>query len=239
MIESGLQLVSTAPPSLGGMADRQAALLESGKELVAANSLVTELTQSLNALIGFAPDTELELTAPEFVDETVSLREATQQAIASNAEVVEAEQAVVKARAAAKLSKLEYVPDVAVIGAYTYQTAIPLLPRDFSFIGVMATYNIFDFGKRENIVSEHKTQLSMAEASLALVRAKVAASVQKSFLDLERVRQIRDLTRQVAVMFQSSSEAKTSLANAEANMYQAVLDYRVAFAQLKRTVDGQ
>ena len=79
----------------------------------------------------------------------------------------------------------------------------------------------------------------MAEASLALVRAKVAASVQKSFLDLERVRQIRDLTRQVAVMFQSSSEAKTSLANAEANMYQAVLDYRVAFAQLKRTVDGQ
>ena len=238
MIESGLQLVSTAPPPLSGMADRHA-LPEARKELVAAKSLVTELTQSLNALIGLSPDTELELTAPEFVDETVSLREATQQAIASNAEVVEAEQAVVKARAAAKLSKLEYVPDVAVIGAYTYQTAIPLLPRDFSFIGVMATYNLFDFGKRENIVSEHKTELSMAEANLDLVKAKVAASVQKSFLDLERIKQIRDLTRQVAVMYQSSSEAKISLANAEANMYQAELDYRVAFTQLKRAIEGR
>jgi outer membrane protein TolC len=163
----------------------------------------------------------------------------TQQAIASNVEVVEAEQAVVKARAAAKLSKLEYVPDVAVIGAYSYQTAIPLLPRDFSFIGVVATYNLFDFGKRENIVSEHKTQLSMAEANLELVKAKVAATVQKSFLDLDHVRQIRDLTRQIAVMYHSSSEAKISLAETEANMYQAEFDYRVAFAQLKHAIDGR
>ena len=103
----------------------------------------------------------------------------------------------------------------------------------------MATYNVFDFGKRENIVSAHKTQLSMAEANLEVVKAKVAASVQKSFLDLERIKQIRDLTRQVAVMYQSSSEAKISLGNAEANMYQAELDYRVALAQLKRAIDRQ
>jgi outer membrane protein TolC len=239
MIESELQLVSTVVPPLAGIADRQSALLEAGKELVAANSLVTESTRSLNALIGLAPDTKLELTAPEFVDEPVSLPQATQQAIAGNAEVVEAEQEVVKAKAAAKLSKLEYVPDVAVIGAYTYQTAIPLLPRDFSFIGVMATYNLFDFGKRENTLSEHKTELSMAEANLALVKAKVAASVQKSFLDLQRTKEIRDQRRQLAVMYQSSAEAKASVPSAEAQMYQSELDYRVALSQLKHIIDGR
>jgi outer membrane protein TolC len=241
MITEGVQLVSTAPPALAGTADRQTAVVEAQKELVAANNLVKDLTQSLNALMGFAPDTELELLVPEFADATFSLQEATQQAIASNAEIVEAEQAVVKARAAAKLSKLEYVPDVAVIGAYLYQTAIPLLPKDFSFIGVMATYNIFDFGKRENIVSEHKTQLSMAEANLAMVKANVAASVQKSFLDLNRTKEIRDLRRQLATMYRSSATAElnTTLVNAEGDMYQSELDYRVALSQLKHTINGR
>ena len=239
VIANGFQIVSTAPTSLVGVAEQETSL-EAGKELIAANSQVSELTQSLNALIGFPQDTELELIVPDLVVVgTLSLSEATQQALASNAEIVEAEQAVVKARAAAKLSKLEYVPDVAVIGGYSYQTAIPLLPRDFSFIGVVATYNLFDFGKRESIVSERKTQVSMAEANLDLVKAKVAASVQKTFLDLERIKQIRDLSRQLTIMYQASPEARTGLAKAEADMYQAELDYRVTFSRLKQTLNGQ
>jgi outer membrane protein TolC len=238
IVESPVQVVTTAPSSLNGVTDSHTALLEAMKELATANSKVSELTHSLNALIGFPPDTELELVAPDLAADTLSLSEASQQALANNVEIVEAEQAVVKARAAAKLSKLEYVPDVAVIGGYAYQTAVPLLPRDLSFIGVMATYNLFDFGKRESIVSERKSQLSMAEANLDLVKAKVAASVQKTFLDLERLKQIRNLTRQLAIMHQSSPEARTVLAKAEADMYQAELDYRVDFAQLKRSIDG-
>ena len=102
----------------------------------------------------------------------------------------------------------------------------------------MATYNVFDFGKRENIVSENKTQLSMAEANLALVKAKAAANVQKNFLDLERVRQIRDLTRQVAVMSQSSG-AKIDAPNLEANMYRPSSITAWPTHNFKRTVDGR
>ncbi len=38
-----------------------------------------------------------------------------------------------------------------MLGGYAFQNnLLPLLPRDFTFIGVMATYSIFDGGKREH-----------------------------------------------------------------------------------------
>jgi outer membrane protein TolC len=242
MLESAPQLASATPPA--NMMETKNALLDASKELAAADHEVTRLTQSLNALIGFPADTKLALAAPEPGTDTISMPQATQQAVANSTEVMEAQQTVVKARAASKLSKLEYVPAVTVIGGYINQTqpVLPLLPNDFSFIGFTATYNIFDFGKREKTISERNTQVSMAEANLTLVQAKVAAAVQKAFLDCERTRKIRDLTRQLAISYSypaSVMDNAAARAKAEAEMFQAEMDYRGASAQLRRLVDGR
>jgi len=245
--ESGLQLATTGEMRLGGLAERRTAFLAASKELVTVSSRVTELMQSLNLLIGLAPDTELELVDPEPVFENISLQQATQQAQANSHELVEAEQTVVKAGAAARLSKLEYVPDVAAIGGYVYERAIPLLPRDFSYIGVMASWNLFDFGKREKTISESNTQLALAKANLDLVRAKIAANAQKAFLDLERTRKIRDLTRQIVTGYRpvpisyptTKPDASAARAQAELEMYQTELDYRLALSQLKQLIEGR
>jgi outer membrane protein TolC len=240
-LQNTQQLASTVTLQTRNVVDHAAAFLEASKELVTTDSQVSELTQSLNALIGFAPDTKLVLAVPEPALETISLTQATQQAVTNSPEVVEAEQTLVKARAASKLSKFDYIPAVAVTGGYLNQTqpVIPLLPNDFSFIGVIATYNIFDFGKREKTVSERNTQVQMAEASVSMVKSKVAASVQKTFLDLQRSQKIRDLTRRLAASYQEASIEDTSArASAESEMFQAELDYRSAYTQLKQLVDG-
>ena len=139
------------------------------------------------------------------------------------------------------MSKLEYIPAVAVTGGYVNQPqpVIPLLPNDFSFLGVIATYNIFDFGKREKTLSERNTQVQMAEANVAMVKSKVAANVQKTFLDLQRSQKIRDLTRRLAAGYQETSLENTSARAAESEMFQAELDYRIARTQLKRLLDGR
>jgi outer membrane protein TolC len=222
-------------------------LVEVSKQLVTARTEAGELTKSLNALMGFDPETELELVAPDPVVQTISVHEATQQALANSPEIVEAEQNVAKARAARNLSKLDYVPEVAVVGGYVYQSAIPPLPLDFSYVGVMATLNLFDFGKREKTGKERKTQLEMAEAAVDLVKAKVAATVQKAFLDFERTRKIRDLTRQVAAAYsvtpvsyqEVALKAKADRAQAEEEMFEAELDYRLASAQLQQMIEGR
>lgn len=50
--------------------------------------------------------------------EEISLKEATDKALVSSPEVIEAEQNIVKARSAATLQKLSYVPVVAAMGGY-------------------------------------------------------------------------------------------------------------------------
>jgi outer membrane protein TolC len=159
MAERQAQIASATTEPLEGMTERQAALFEARKALLAANTQVKELTQSLAALMGTPLDTRFELAAPPPMIETISSAQAARQAIANNPEIVEAEQTIVKARAAHRLSKLEYVPDVAIIGGYINQTVIPALPNDFSFIGVVASFTLFDFGKRERAIKERRTQV--------------------------------------------------------------------------------
>jgi len=218
------------------------------KELAGATSKVQELMASLDDLLGWPDDTRLELVPPDPRFEDISLGQATEKALAANPEVIEAEQTVVKARAAAKIQKWNYVPVVAVVGGYAYNSnTIPLLPRDFSFIGVMGTYNIFDFGKREHTIKGADAQAEMAELALELTKAKVAAAVKNSSLELERLRQLSELTRRlgsrIEVQKASYDENGADIAEArkakvEAEMFQADLDYRQALAKL-RTLTGE
>jgi outer membrane protein TolC len=167
--------------------------------------------------------------------------------IAYNPEIVEAEETVVKAKAAHRLAKLEYVPDAVITGGYMFQTGIPALPDDFSWIGVIATWTLFDFGKRERTIKERGAQVTMAKANLEMVRAKVAAAAQKTVADLDRTRRILELTRQVASLQRAATrrdqdagpEATAALAKAEAEMFQAELDYRMAYARIKRAEGEQ
>jgi outer membrane protein TolC len=217
-------------------------LMETSNALAIAVAKVKELTASLNDMLGWPPETELELVPPDPGFEEISLNEATAKALAANPEVVEAEQNVVKARAASTIQKLAYVPTVAAIGGYAYNdNAIPLLPRDFSFIGIVATYNLFDFGKREHTIKGANAQAEMAELAVQLTKAKVAASVKNSHFELQRLRQLSELTRRLAsaIQVQKASYEESAVnivakkAKVEAEMFQADLEYRQALAKLK------
>jgi len=75
---------------------------------------------------------------------------------------------------------------------------------------------------------------------VAMMKSKVAASVQKSFLDLQRAEKIRDLTRRLAAGYKEAAlENPSAQAAEEAEMLQTELDYRDAYSQLKRLVDGR
>ena len=220
---------STAQPATAVGAAR-VWLLAAGK--------VKELTASLNDLVGLPPETRLELVPPEFLEERLSLAEAGAQAV--NADVVEAEQTAVKARAASALAKLEYVPSIAVIGGYAHQSAVNVvLPEDFSYVGVIATYTLFDSGKRERGVKERAAQVQAAELAVQLTKAKVAAAVRSSYFELERSRELVRLARQLvpAARVIAASYADDDIdpeqAQIEIELLRAELEHRQAYARVK------
>jgi outer membrane protein TolC len=122
------------------------------------------------------------------------------------------------------------------------------LPRDFSFVGVVATYNVFDFGKREHTIKGASAQAEMAEIAVQVAKAKVAAAVKSSHFELERSRQLSEFTRRLdsAIQLHRASYEENSAevtaakrAKVEAEMFQADLEYRRALAKLKTLMGEQ
>lgn len=161
--------------------------------------------------------------------------------------MIEAEQTVVKARAASALSKLEYVPTVAAVGGYMFQNAIPLVASNFGYGGVVASYNLFDFGKRESAAKEARTKVEMAEMALQMTKYKVTAEAKKSYSELERSRQLSKVAHKmgssVALLVSASSNPDNAAVNAaraelEVDMLEADLAHRQAFAAVRDLMDG-
>jgi outer membrane protein TolC len=239
-LESGRMIASSTPVALD-LGTPQADAMEPSKGVAEASGKVKQLTASLNELLGWSPDTELKLEPPSPLVENLTFKEAADQTVAANSDVIEAEQNVAKARAASKLSKLDYVPDVAAMWGYVYNgNALPALPRDFSFIGVMVSYNVFDFGKREHTVKERNAQVGMAEAALDLAKAKASGGLKQSYFELERSRRLSEMAHQMESTMHiidvkyapDDPDLKASRTKLEIEMLQADLEYRQAYAKV-------
>jgi outer membrane protein TolC len=231
-----------------GSAAQQADALRADTTAALLTNKVAALTASLDGLLGLTPDTRLELVPPAPLVENMTLNDALAQAQASPpVEVVEAEQTAVKAHAAAKLAKLDYVPGVAVLGGYLHQDALSetILPESFAYVGVLATYTLFDSFKRQHAIKEAAANEEAADLGVTLAKAKAAAAVKSAYFELERSRDAYYLARRVltagaGVSFVAdSSNATSRRAQAEADVFRAEIAYRDAYATLTSLIAGK
>ena len=221
--------------------EQETDMITAEKAVIGPASKVKELTASLDEMLGLPEGTKLELTAPAPLVENISLGEAVEKAV-GNPEVIEAEQTAIKAHAGLVATKLQYVPTVGVIGGYALQDAINrVLPKSFGYIGVSASWTIFDFGKREHGVKEVKAQSEMADMGVQLTKAKVAAAVKSAYFELERSRQLYQLASRMVTATQvvpvsynlEDPEVESARASMEAEMFRTELEYRQAYAKVK------
>jgi outer membrane protein TolC len=144
------------------------------------------------------------------------------------------------------LAKSAYIPSVAIVGGWLYQTALAetVLPQNFAYVGVIATYTLFDSGKRERTVKELSAQVKAADLGVELTKAKVAAAARTSYLELERSRELVQLARRMvsaprvveASYTSGDQEADAARAQLEAELFRAELEYRQAYARVKSLV---
>ncbi len=237
---------SSAP---GVSTEQQKGTLDAAKSWSLAASRVKALTASLAGMLGLPLSTRFELVPPEPLVEHLSLDDAAVDATAANAEIIEAEQTAAKARAGSTLAKSAYIPSVAVLGGYLNQTALAdsVLPRDFAYVGVIATYTLFDSGKREHTVKELSAQVQAAELGVELTKAKVAAAVKTSYLELERSRELVRIVRRMAAAprvvdasyLSNNQQEDAARADMEADLFRAELEHRQAYAKVKTLIGNK
>jgi len=217
-------------------------MINAEKLVIGPATKVKELTASLDDMLGLPDGTRLELVPPDPLVEDVSLKEVSAAAMAANPEVVEAEQTAKKAHAAAVISKLQFGPTIAVLGGFTNQSLVNVVfPRSTAFIGGNASWTPYDFGKSWHGMKESKANAEAADLGVQLTKAKVAAAVKSSYLDLDRSRQLYQLasrmvsaTKVVAASYNPDDpDAESARAKMEADTLRAELEYRQAYAKVK------
>jgi len=171
--------------------ESRAAALEANQDLLATELQLSDLTMQLNDAIGLPLSTPLDLVVTVRQVSEVCEREAcVRLALESHPEIAEARGEVEKTSAAVRFAKRAYIPDVEAFARYSYQDNVPFLARNFGTFGIHLGYDLFDGGRRNAEINEHKTQLKQAEENLARVKEEVEFRVQSAYNKLERTRQM-------------------------------------------------
>jgi outer membrane protein TolC len=181
--------------------ESRAQSLESKQDLLTTELQLSDLTMQLDDAIGLPLTTQLTLdTAVRQVGNTCEREECLRVAMEGHPEIAEARAKVEEASAAVRLAKRQYLPDVEAFARYSYQDNVPFLARNFGSFGVHFGYDLFDGGRRNAAIGEHKAQLAQAEENLARVKEEVELRVQTAYNKLERTRQMMKVSEELLAL---------------------------------------
>jgi outer membrane protein TolC len=181
--------------------ESRAQSLESKQDLLTTELQLSDLIMQLNDAIGLSLNTPLTLDpAVKQVANTCELEQCLRAAMDAHPEIAEAKARVEQASAAERLAKRQYIPDVEAFVHYDYADHVPFLVHNFGTFGVHLGYDLFDGGRRNAAIAEHKAQLSQAEENLARVKEEVELRVQTAYNKLERTRQMMKVSEQLLAL---------------------------------------
>ena len=227
--------------------ESRAQALQARQELLTTELQRSDLQMQLNDIIGLPLTTQLQL------DPNVSMLQGSSErcereacvraALESHPEIAEARARVEKAESAVRLAKYEFVPDLDVFARYSFQQNVPFLAGRFGTVGLRASVDLFEGGRKRAVLRERETQLAQAKENLARVSDQVELRVQTAYNKMDRTRQmvavseellaLRGESRRVAgnLLAQGGalgSQAKESTAlelEAQAALLQSRLDF--------------
>lgn len=156
-----------------------------------------------------------------------------------------------KADYSVRAGKYSYLPDVGILGGYTYQEGTDIYPKNNTYIGASLKWNLNDAFANRMVVKQRTFLRQQAEENLLNTKEQVDRDIAKSY---RRLSQSEELIRVAGKVVEYRREdlklqadkrksglnleadllsAKAAMAKAEADLYAAQLNYRIALSELK------
>jgi outer membrane protein TolC len=206
------------------------AIVESREGLAQVIRQEEQLVHLLDDLLDLPPCTPLEVVDPLPSELPLHCAEdAAQIAAANSPEVREAEQDVLKAEAALKVTRMAFLPDVNVIGGYANQTVQDYVPSDIGYVGVTGSWTLFEWGKKKDVLHQRQALIHVAHQNLEVARDKVKLAARKAFDSYAEAQEGYHLA---AEMIQARKEVAKAAADKAAQAGTAVEQAKAEAARL-------
>ncbi len=250
-VESVVAAGKTTESSIYGLS---ASAADEEQNLLKLKIQYDDYAADLIQLTGLDPSLALELQPVPTDDFRADLAEIDTSVIDSgtkNNDLKMASLNKTKAGYSIKASKFAYLPDLGILGGYTYQEGSDIYPKNNTFIGASLKWNLQDVLSNRTVQKQRTLIMKQAEENLANTKEQVSRDIAKAYRKLKQAVELINVAgkvvdyRKADLKIQTDKHtsglnlgadllsAKASMAKAESDYYAAQMNYRIALSELK------
>ena len=224
-------------------------------QLTVIEDALADQKEALNRFLGRELQTEFTVEmVPDSLPEESSLQEARKTASAMRPEIkgetIKKEQAALET----KIEKTRYIPDVSLQANYLTAPNISFLPQNVGAVGVLLTWQPWDWGQKRHNIAQKVDAEKQAQLSIDNVKEQVLQEVDSSFRRLrearelltaaqaardaeaEKLRNQMDAYSHQAIVLSDLLQQQSSVASAEDQYRQGLLAFWKARADFERAL---
>lgn len=218
------------------------------------NSLLSGREQ-LNDLVGRPIDVPFSVdTVPEIAPYEADLEATRAIALANRADLKEARLRQRQAEIDRRLKRWDFVPEVSLTYSYLALPSVELLPKSFTTVGLMLSWEPFDWGRRRHALAEARKSAEQSDNLVQQAESQAAIDVGVKFRSLQEARSLLEAARlaqeaarevlkvtteryrQKTVLLKDVLEGQEKLASADRQRDEALLSAWTARADLERAL---
>ncbi len=220
-----------------------------------SNELATKKEQ-LNDLLGRDVRTDFSVNpARDVSGYPADLESARNRALQQRPEILEARLTIRQAEVDRRIKKSEYIPDVSAGFVYmTFRNFDDFIPKNLASAGLAMRWEVFDWGRKRNELAEKDKTIEQANDRLREAQSRILIDVSDKFRKLQQTRQalvvarLAEETAQETLRINTSKykftaallsdvlQSQSTLAEANHQFQQALLDYWTAQAEFEKAV---
>jgi outer membrane protein TolC len=188
-------------------------------QLTVIEDALADRKEALNHLLGRDLQTEFTVEmVPAFLPEESSVQEARKIATETRPEIKA--EAIKKERATleTKIEKTRYIPDISIQANYLTAPNISFLPQNVGAVGVLLTWQPWDWGQKRHNIAQKVDAEKQAQLSIDNVKDQVLQEVDSTF---RRLREARELL--TAAQAARDAEAETLRNEMDAYSHQTIV----------------
>ncbi|HEY0608856.1 MAG TPA: TolC family protein [Chitinophaga sp.] len=229
----------------------QAGIASEEQNILKLNIQLQDYMGDLKNLTGINADS-LKLQAIEPATQQIDVLDQYKSAASSsNTDMQIARLNQSKALLGIKAARQSNIPDLGLVGGYSYQYGNPIFPSHIPFVGVNLKWSLQDVFSNKQIVKQRQFQLKQAEENIQYTQQQMNNEIEKAYRKIEQSQALIAVA-QKALFYQKEAyklqedkqaaglnvktdllNAKSLLAKSEADMYAAQLSYLIAVSDLK------
>jgi len=249
--EIALSAGKTIESSKYGLA---AAVADEEQNLLKFKIQIDDYLADLKQIAGIDPSTDIipePVPSRNLIADASAIDTLMREAITNNSDLRIASLATRKAGYSIKASQFSYLPEVGLLGGYTYQVGSVIYPKNNAFIGASLKWNLQDLLSTKTIQGQRTFLKKQAEENLANTKEQVNKDIAKAYRRLKQSVELINVAgkavefrmedlkiqndRRLAGMNLESDllAARAAMAKAESDLFAAQLNYRVALSDLK------